>query len=283
MTLRFPIPDLPRVIAALTLAALLSAPSALASQSGEEVLRTLLERYEERMAGVENYTVVQEAMGFSSSTYFERTEVDGHSVFVPRAHEGSEAARRAPTSPYGEMFRIAERATLEGTQDVEGESCYVVSVADLEGTELFGGGAPGEDGSFQPESATFLIDQDDYLLRRMVVRGTSTVEGEPRDVSFTADMRDYREVEGVVHPFRMDVSVEGMAPPMSEEEQARLRESMEEMRAQMDEMPEGQRQMMERMMGGQMEKIEKMLASGAMDVTVQVTEIRVNEGPPEGS
>lgn len=283
MTLRFPIPSLSRATAALALAALLAAPAALEAQTGEEVLRTLLERYEQRMSGVENYTVVQEVMGFSSSTYFERTQVDGHDVLVPTSSTGSEAARPAAASPYSEMFRIAERATLEGTRDVDGQSCHVVSVADLEGTDLFGVEAAGEAGGFQPERATFLVDVDDYLIRRVILQGTATVEGEPRDVTFTADMRDYREVEGVVHPFRTDVSVEGMAPPMSKEEQARLRESMEEMRARMEEMPEDQRQMMERMMGGQMEELERMLASGAMDVTVEVTEIRVNEGPPEGS
>ena len=46
-------------------------------------------------------------------------------------------------------------------------------------------------------------------------------------------------------------------------------------------MPEQQRQMAERMMSGQMERMETLLSQGTMDMTLQVTEVRVNEGPPE--
>lgn len=59
-----------------------------------------------------------------------------------------------------------------------------------------------------------------------------------------------------------------------------MKESMAEMRKQMESMSARQRKMMEQMMGGQLEKMEEMLTTGAMDFTVRVQEIRVNEGPP---
>jgi len=37
---------------------------------------------------------------------------------------------------------------------------------------------------------------------------------------------------------------------------------------------------MERMMGGQLEHVQEMLSSGAMDIAVQVKDVRVNAGPP---
>lgn len=271
---------LPVPAAASLLLAASAAP--MRAQTGEEVMRTLLERYEERMGDVRDYTVVQEVMGFESSTYFERTEVDGHTVFVPRTETGSEAARRAPESPYAGMFRLAERSRHEGYREVSGERCHVVAVTDFEGTDLFGeGGTTGME-DFRPERAAFLVDTDDYLLRRMEIEGTSTARGEPREVTFTALFEDYREVDGVVHPFRTSVSIEGMGQQMSEQEQQQLQESLRQMRSQMEQMSEEQREMMEQMMGGKMEQMEKMLASGAMDFTVQVKEIRVDEGPPGG-
>lgn len=256
-------------------------PAALQAQSGEEIMRTALERYEERMQGVENYTVVQEVMGFESSTYFEKQEIEGHTVFVPQEQMGSEAAQQAPDSPYSSMFELAERSTHEGTETVDGERCHVVSVTDFEGVDLWSPPEGAGDGEFTPRKAVFHVDTDDYLIRKMKVDGTTTVQGESRDVSFTAHMRDYREVEGVVHPFLMEISVEGFQAGMSPEEREQMRKSMEQMRAQMDQMSDQQRQMMEKMMGGKLEKMEKMLAQGSMGATVRVKEIRVNEGPPE--
>lgn len=268
-----------RLTAALALAALAAAPAALQAQSGQEVLETALDRHAERMEGVQNYTVVAETMGFESTTYFERVERDGDVFFVPREHLGSEAAQRAPDNPWAGLRDLADRATLEGTETVDGEECYAVVVTDLEGTELYGSAAGGE--GFRPERATFLVDTDDYLLRGMRMEGTAQMEGETRDVTFDARMLDYREVDGVVHPFRTEVSMEGMGGGMSEEERRQARQSMQEMQQRMEKMPEQQREMMERMMGDRMEQMEQMVASGAMDFTVKVKEIRVNEGPPE--
>lgn len=266
------------------LCAALLAPAAvpaLHAQTGPEVMRTALERYEERMEGVDNYTVVQEVMGFESVTYFERTEVDGHAVFVPRTRSGSEAARQAPTNPYASFVEMAERAERVGEETVDGDACHVIEVTDFEGLDVWSPEADAEGGGFTPERATFLVDTDDYLIRRIHVTGTSAARGEPREVTFTADLRDYRQVEGLVHPFVTEVSIEGAGAQMSEEEQEEMRRSLEEMRTQMEQMPDQQRRMMERMMGGQLEKMEAMLARGGMDLSVRVTEIRVNEGPPD--
>ncbi len=269
-----------RVLAAMALAALAAAPVALPAQSAQEVLETALERHEQRMEGVRDYTVVQEIMGFESTTYFERVERDGHVFFVPRQQAGSEAARRAPENPYAALTEMAERATLEGTEQVDGEACHVVTVTDLEGTDFYESAGAGE--QFRPDRATFLVDTDDYLIRGMRMEGTATTDGQTRDFSLDARFRDYREVEGVVHPFRVEVSVEGMGGQMSEADRRQARRSLEQMRQQMENMSDEQRQMMERMMGDQMERIEGMLASGAMDFTATVREIRVNQGPPEG-
>lgn len=272
----------PLAACALALAALLAAPAAAPAQSAQEVLQTALERHEQRMQDVQNYTVVQEVMGFESSTYFERVEREGHVFFVPRQQMGSEAARRAPENPYAALEELAARATLAGTEQVGGETCHVVEVTDLEGTELQQ--SMGAEGDFDPEKATFLVDTDDYLVRGMRLQGTTTAGqgGQPRDFSFDARFTDYREVKGMLHPFRIEVSVEGAGGQMSAEDREQARQSLRQMRQQMENMTEQQRQMMERMMGDQMERIEQMLATGSMDFTVRVKELRVNEGPPEG-
>ncbi|MDX1568612.1 MAG: hypothetical protein R3223_12475 [Longimicrobiales bacterium] len=279
-----PAADFRRSLASvLLLGALLSLASVgpLRAQSGGEVLETALERYQERMEGVENYTVVQQVMGFESVTYFERTEVDGQSVFVPRSENGPGAAESTPQNPYADFRELADRADREGTEVVNGEESHVVTVTDFEGVDFWNPADGGQMGSFTPERASFYIDTDDYLVRRVTIEGATRLQGEDRDITVTADFRDYRSVDGFVHPFVLDVSVEGLTGGMSPEERRDLEESLEEMRTQLEAMPEQQRQMAERMMSGQMERMETLLSQGTMDMTLQVTEVRVNEGPPE--
>lgn len=253
------LPGLSLAVFLIAFVPLVSSP-ALTAQSGEEVLRTAVERYEERMQGIKNYTVVQEVMAFESTTYFERTEVDGHAVFVPRSETGSQAARRAPGNPYSDFLELAESAERMGTEDVDGETCHVIAVTDFEGVDFWRPSGGDAAGNLRPERITFFVDTDDYLVRRIRMNGAQTVQGETNQVTLTADLEDYREVEGMTHPFVTEVSVEGLQGSMSEEQQAEMRQSLEEMRAQMEEMSEQQRRMMERMMGGQLGQMERMLA-----------------------
>lgn len=259
----------------LVLAAAGSAPAS--AQSAEEVVNDALERFEQRMEGVRTYTVVQTVMGFESATTFERRTVDGHTVFLPRETEGSEAAAQAPQSYQAMLTELGDRATHEGFESVEGTECHLLSLEDFSG-EAFGDlSPPRSGGEWTPERLRFWIDRDELLPRKMLMEGTVTSEGEERPVSITALFRDYREVDGVVHPYRTEVRTEGLSPAMSPEERARMEASMKKMKKKMEQMSPEQRKMMEQMMGGRLEKMEKMLASGAMDLTVEVKEIRVNE------
>lgn len=270
---------------ALFVALALGASSAIhaapvSAQSGEEVLRTAIERHQERMEGIENYTVVQEVMGFRSTTYFEREERNGEVVFVPRMETGSDVSERMPDTPYGSLVELASRATHEGMEEVDGRPTHVVAVSDLEGTSFYED--LDDDGEFRLERATFWVDEEDYLLRRMRMEGTAELEpGSSGPVTMVADLRDYREVDGMLHPFRTDVSLEGFGDRISDEQREEIRRSLEEARRQMRDMPESQREMMERMMGDQLEEMERMLLSGSMDMTMTVEEVRVNEGPPD--
>ena len=67
------------LVSLLTLSAVL-APVAPA-QNAQEIIQTAIDRYEQRMSGVENYTIVQDVMGFESTSYYEKHTVDGRSVF----------------------------------------------------------------------------------------------------------------------------------------------------------------------------------------------------------
>ena len=269
------------VVAVAAAAVLL--PAALPAQSAQEVLQTALEKHREQTANIDNYTVVQSVMGFETTTYYERQTVDGESMLVPTDRAGSEAGDRVPENPYRLYATLADRAELTGTETVAGEECHVILVDDFSGTELAQAGPGAGSGDWKPETLRMWIDADEHIGRRMQFEGTAGSGDRTSPATFTIHLEDYREVEGLRHPYRMRVETSGLGQQMSEQERAQLQQNMQKMREQMADMSPQQRKMMERVMGGQLEKMEKMLTPGALDFTATVKEIRVNEGPPRDS
>lgn len=54
-----------------------------AAERGPKILETVLERYADSVADIDNYTVTQQVMGTPSTAYFEKKKIDGRATFVP--------------------------------------------------------------------------------------------------------------------------------------------------------------------------------------------------------
>ena len=80
----------------------------------------------------------------------------------------------------------------------------------------------------------------------------------------------------MLHPFLMDVTVEGFGEAMDPE----MQEQLAEMKRELEQMPEAQRKMVEQMMRAQIENLEQMGDEGGMKIQIKVKELRVNSGPP---
>jgi hypothetical protein len=59
------------------------ASTAGAAERGPKILQTVLQRYEDSVSDIDNYTVAQQVMGTASTTYFEKKVVDGRPTFTP--------------------------------------------------------------------------------------------------------------------------------------------------------------------------------------------------------
>lgn len=261
------------------LATLVAAPPA-AAQSAKEILETAVERYEARMEGVDDYTVVQDAMGMELTQYYVKRTVEGRTVFEEQGSYGDAEADTDIGQFYDEFAKFADRAESAGTESVDGRECHVVRVNDFSGID-FGDEDDEMEESFDPKEGTFYLDTDDYVLRKMVLDGERVTDGETVPVTMELLLQDYRDVEGMLYPFETQMSISGEAAGMSQEEIEEARRSLEELRAQMEEMPEQQRRMMESMLGSQMEQLESIVNSGMMEFTISVKELRVNSGPPQ--
>jgi predicted secreted Zn-dependent protease len=100
----------------------------------------------------------------------------------------------------------------------------------------------------------------------LIIEGRMRSQGRTTDVTTTVDLLDYREVSGMLHPFRSVVKIEGLGQTADPE----TRKQLEEMKKQLAEMPEAQRKMVEEMLKSQM--------GGGMNIELVVQELRVNQG-----
>lgn len=267
-------------------AGLLAPP--VAAQSGTDVFERMRQAYEQRMAGIRNYTIVQETMGVETVSYFEREMVDGHPIFRLRRTGVNGVTTTSSDDDdeagWDELYVLAadfsEHAKYLRQEKIDGIGVHVVQVNDL--AELgVGPGSPDNEIQFEAERALFYVDGDDWVVRRLVFEGTTATDAGSANVSMTLDFRDFRDVEGMLHPFVTAMSFVGdeTAMGMSDDQIAEMREQIKEMKARLAEMPETQRKMMEGMMKNQMEQFENMLqGDGGMTFEIKVTEIRVNTG-----
>jgi hypothetical protein len=274
----------------LFLAGIFLLPTGLTAQSASDIMRRAVEAQEERLAGVENVTLVQEVMGMETSMYMEKRDMGGTSVLFPVSVSMGGMTQAVPqdagqadwASPFQEAW--IERARLVGQEELDGRQVQVLTIDDFSGLELPSVPSSTEgSGSLRPISIRFWMDTDDYLTRKVSaeLEGTGS-DGEPTTVHMEMFLEDYREVDGYIHPFVTRTVMEGMmeAADLDRDE---VRAQLDQMRAQLESMPEAQRAMMEGMMGSQIERLEGMLeGDGSMEMTITVKEIRVNSGAPGG-
>ena len=217
-------------------------------------------------------------MGFETTLYFEKQMVDGEPVFV-MSNEYGTGSDNDMSEMYQDFVKYAERAKYEGKAEVDGHETYVLFIDDFTGMLE----RDDQEDDFMPKKGTIYLDVGKYILRRMEMDGIMEADGKESPVHADMHFEDYREVGGMLHPFRTRMEMSGIMSGMSEEDMEEARRSLADMRKQLNEMPESQRKMIEGMMKGQMDKLEEMVSSGTMQITIEVVELRVNEGPPSGS
>jgi hypothetical protein len=276
------------VLPVLALGALFAHAEPLEGQTAEQILAQAMALHEQRLAGVQNVTIRQDVMGFSTTTYMVKEMVDGRPVLRPQVVDAAGAAMD-PTEDLAEFWsdlgmlydEMAHRWTLEGESSVGDRATWRLTLTDFEGLDWVDT-PPGQDDPFEPRRMVIELDVNELVPLAMVMEGAVVDAGEARPVTMSMRFEDYRTVDGFVHPFRvvteMDLAQAGLSP----EEVAEAREGMEELRRQLEQVPEAQRAMMEQMMGEQLERLEQMVAGEAIEVELVVTDLQVNAGPPDG-
>ena len=170
-------------------------------------------------------------------------------------------------------FRPRRKKIKTNLNDVE---VHVLDIADLRGTGF--GSNVAQDSEFEPTRGRVYLDTETYVPRRLIFEGEMNRDGSTLPLTATIDMGDYRELQGLLIPYRTVTTIDGLAAAIDPE----VRAQFEQMRRELENMPAQQRQMIESMMADQMKQLEAMMSDdGApMVIEVVVTDVRVNEGSP---
>ena len=269
--------------AMLALVALVA--GSVSAQSVDDIVQQMYDAYEAQASGIDNYTIVQSAMGMASTSYFEKEVVDGRPVFVMRGGSAQGANMNfgfgSDDGAMGNIYEIGPEliahARYAGRESIDGASVHVLHIDDLSQVSLAQPPAGG-DMDFQARTGTVYVDADMMVPRRIRFVGDATMPSGVHEVSVQIDQHDIRSVEGLLVPFHTTMQVSGLQAMIDPEMQAQLRE----MEQQLEQLPAQQREMMERMLGDQLEQLRQMAAGtgDAMTVEVQVSDVRINSGPP---
>lgn len=251
-------------------ALLLPLPAA-AQESGAEIVRTMMDRSEARLEGVDSVTVVQETTTPLGTTRRQELRLvkdtrAGRTMLVPVG--GQPAAQvMPPASLFAKGDSMRDRSVLRGRSEVDGHAVYVLAIPDLAGLDFGQGALSGASGrSVEADSAIAHVDVESYVPRRIETYGRIEMGGRERAFDAIIRLGDYREVRGYLHPFRTDiqVNVEGMGEQMQS-----LMQKMQESGTD-----SARRAMMEQAMAAMM--------GGGMTVVSTVKEVRVNGSRSSG-
>ncbi len=267
--------------ATLATAALAVAASGVEAQSAAEIVDRMLSEYERRAEGVEDYTLVQDAMGIETVSYFVKETMDGRPVFRLRANSAgvtdfSDSGQGGVDEVYAWGEELARRAEYEGRRRVDDYELHVLSIDDFSGFDAWNDVSP--DAEFVARRGSLFLDVDTYAPRQLVFEGDMTNAEGTHPVTTTVRLGDYREVGGMLVAYRTLVTIEGLGAAIDAETRAQF----QEMQRELDGLPPEQRAMVESMMASQLEQFRAMLEGDGAPLTVEilVREVRVNAGPP---
>lgn len=254
----------------------------VSAQSASEIVSRMMDEYADRTARVDDYTIVQDAMGMETRAYFEKVTVEGRPTFQLRRSQAGGMSLNGPSQNFDEIYTfgsdLAEQARYEGTERIDNYDVHVLAIDDLSEIDFGSDMAAGPDSEFVPRSGKVFVDIDTFVPRRMEYEGEMTNSDGTHTVTSIITMGDYREIEGMLFPFRTEVRIEGLAAAIDPETRAQF----EEMQRELENLPENQRAMVEAMMADQLEQFRAMMEGedSGMSVTMLVREVLVNQGPP---
>lgn len=263
------------------------------AQSVESITRSMSEEYNNWIANLDDLTTVATVEGSvvpldSVVTYQEKVSGGQSPRFetqsrmfggMPNMMPDDGGARLDVLSNYHTMFQLLrEEAVYEGRETIDGEETFVLSVEDMTPfyQAMMAPPQTNPDMNVDAQDGRFHIDTDEWVLRRISLHLQVERGGGPQTVQAATTLSDYRTVDGLVYPYRVETTMENM---LSSGEKQKMQQRIEELEAQLEKMPAQRRKQMESMVDAQLNRMKDMV-DGQMTLAFVVQDLKLNAGRP---
>lgn len=234
------------------------------AQSVESVVSDMEDTYRSQMESVDTYILEAE----SYTGYYRKVATDDDFTVesVTQMNAENNTPMGPPSGPSTSLLDVINdlraHATYAGTETVDGTRCHVMDIDDPSALD-------SGMGSGQLQQIRYFVNADTHQPRRMIMTAAEGVENNPTRI--TIDMLDYRTVDGLSIPHRME-----FMPELPEEQKQQMRQMLD----RIDQLAPERREQAMQMMGGGMEQMKNLLNGDP--IVVEVNAVRVNADIPDG-
>jgi len=240
----------------------------VAGMSVQEVISNMQKTYEKQMKGISDYTIVQKgtggmaALAGETTTYYKKAEIKGEVIYKTRTesevmgmamvliYDGNYIWSKNPmtgeiekkTAEYnpGTMWKNIDLAKSQylGEEEIDGEKTYILQIDNAlqvmgaqQAMSSQGGQSEGSAeswGKLWVSSKTWMPVR---MLMVMKAKPEEGAEGMAMNTEITTDLKDYRQVGSMLHPYQlvMNMAMEIDTSGLSEEEKKEQEQTMKMM------------------------------------------------------
>ncbi len=248
-----------------------------------EMLEQVRAHYERSVREIDDYKIVTS----NFTTHYHKEYDNGRPYFASKVETESfwgsiSGLGMHSTSPMvdadffspGVFEHLLMHSRYMGTERIDDLNTHVIFIDDMRVLmEAF------DDMDEPIGSLSLFFDDEHWVLRKMKFSAMAEIEeGDVRQIEPVMRMKDYRNIDGLMIPFRTTITVHGLSDYLSDAEREEAMAALEELEKELEQMPAEQRNMLEQMMGGQLDQLRQMLADDMIEFAIEVKEVHVNTG-----
>jgi len=244
----------------------------VAGMSVQEVINNMQKTYEKQMKGINDYTIVQKgtggvaALAGETTIYYKKAEIKGEVIYKTRTQ--SEAMGMAMVSIYdgnynwtknpmtgeiekkiaeynpGQMWKNIDltKSKYLGEEEIDGEKTYILQIDNalqVMGNQQALSSQGGQSEGSVESSGKLWISSKTWMPVRMLMvmkaKPGEGAEGMAMNTEVTTDLKDYRQVGTMLHPYQlvMNIEMEIDTSGLSEQEKKEQEQGMKMMQSMM--------------------------------------------------
>jgi len=247
----------------------------VAGMTVQEVISNMQKTYEKQMKGINDYTIVQKgtggvaALAGETTIYYKKAEIKGEVIYKTRTesevmgmamvsiYDGNYNWTKNPmtgeiekkTAEYnpGQMWKNIDltKSKYLGEEEIDGEKTYILQIDNalqVMGNQQAMSSQGGESEGSAEASGKLWINSKTWMPVRMLMvmkaKPGEGAEGMAMNTEMTTDLKDYRQVGTMLHPYQlvMNMEMEIDTSGLSEEEKKEQEQAMQMMKSMMSGM-----------------------------------------------